>query len=58
MPRNKPRDPQRIGLVLDEIRRVWEKRPDTRLGSFSLTLRGTPKGLTLSPGRTTRCWQR
>ena len=28
------RDPNRIPVILDEIRKVWEKYPDLRLGQL------------------------
>ncbi len=30
----KPRDSQRIPVVLSEIQKVWEKNPDLRLGQL------------------------
>lgn len=30
----KPRDPQRIPVVLAEIQKIWEKNPDLRLGQL------------------------
>ncbi len=30
----KPRDPQRIPVVLAEIQKIWEQNPDLRLGQL------------------------
>lgn len=36
------RDPNRIPIVLDYIRRLWEKHPDWRLGQLLCNLRDIP----------------
>ena len=35
------RDPKRIDKILKDIKEIWEKHPDTRLGQLILNLEGT-----------------
>lgn len=35
-----PRDPSRIPVILDEMRKVWEESPDLRLGQLIVNVIG------------------
>lgn len=36
------RDKDRIGITLEELRKLWEKYPDLRLGQFLLNVINNP----------------